>query len=1678
MQILNINLIEALDLYFKKKVWIDLEIDPLTNKLIIGGLVYVEAEKFYCVNFNYKDLKIVIQILGNAQWVCGHNILSFDLNWFYENTPYHLSIDGIIKNKAIDTLLLTNLVYPYQPSHSLLKLYKVNTTVNDPIYDCIESYQYYQQICKSWAEDLHPQIISWVKQKLPFLNFLPEVETEIPYQEYLTLIPNGNCHAFISWIESLKANDLNNLGAIVFANWLLHLEKPTCRRPSWLQDLSEYGEQFIKAEKLFWNNQQFDTINFDDESQYFFGNGYTLRPGQQKIIQSLVEAKSVPMGLLATGGGKSLTFQLPALVLSRYRRELTVIISPLKALMEDQIMGLQSIGHWGNRAACLISGQTEEEQSKILDGIWSGTIDLLYISPERLRTHTMQTLLSRRRPALWVVDEAHTISQWGTDFRPDFLRIGRLIANCYRGENITPPQVMLVTATAAPRVIQEIDNEIIKPLQHLLNIPLETVMLEEKQNVWRENIETVFIEIDRSQRLPEIRKILAEIFPNRRSDVIPSLDGVHESHPIVLIYVRSRSKTEEFSNELIKQGFLAKAYHAGMSSTDKQSVLECFKSHQLDVVVCTNAFGMGIDRASIHTVIHYSPPNNLESYLQEIGRAARKTGEKGRAILFWDKLDLDQLVQQNINSQIGGHKVLLECWQQVISKVLKKPASERWFTAQELQEYLSFEGEELVTQIRVILLALEKYNLLVEKEQLPALLSLKLIEAPLSTEGRAAELYKRLAPLTQQENTQLYLPETSVALGLSVKKLLNGIRQLVKLGCARWACEVRVRLSKRHSALQRKFKEKMQALEALEECWSMYPPEEVERVDIRSLDQWFVQHEKRVKARDIFYIFKHFKILKIKENKHSLRVTPLDKDLIHWVDWLKLAKKNMAELSDSLYLVLKYIEDLQEQTSQLLKIEELVDKESIEPEKFLQHLEYMQCFGWLNVSRLDDEAQKIFFIDLPNGSDSRQRLNSKVAYRYLEQHYQDKNRRLHILKHWLSSEFDLKKNIIGDYFNLHIEDVCKKYLPNPELAKQAHLEDFEKKILPAYLSTVQREIISDDQRRAMLVIAGPGSGKTTIIVHRVANLVMCCNIPAEKILILAYNRQAVFEVRQRLIKLIGIENTAQINIFTFHGLARNLTNISENQAPSNQDINYKYQWLLEQAVEYLKETPQFFQYILVDEFQDIDDVQYEMISHLAGLQSESNEEQDEDLTQQGYLVAVGDDDQNLYGFRGANIRHIQNFQKDFKIAHNDTFYLIDNYRSPTDIIELANTYIQDRLPQGDRLKTKEHSIQAVERMGRQEQENIRLVLTNQKLGLDSLRWVVNDLLNKKTQLNCDWSSFAILAKEWGELLVFQHCLNEARIPFQLLNQQNDLDITDSFIAKKIIKELEKRPALDIISGSVVAFLDQWVNAQCYNIQDMSFKRLKQRVAGEENKNLTCQQILDLLLLAPENGSKNVLTLTTYHSSKGCEYEHVYIYDQWRVKKKEDDHSNVRAMYVALTRAEKSLTLIQPKYQNNQKCFETQIRLYLKHLQPIEPEQVSPIHQITYFEPLGLSDIYLSCPQIITEDGRRRIEKFACDNQVRLKDDLSLKIKYWDKSSTTSIDILSEEYGLIGKLSKNCVSRLNRVPFNKLRIECVAMYILEYYQADLSFYEKAGYQGEAHSHNVVIPYLKITQALDS
>lgn len=472
------------------------------------------------------------------------------------------------------------------------------------------------------------------------------------------------------------------------------------------------------------------------------------------------------------------------------------------------------------------------------------------------------------------------------------------------------------------------------------------------------------------------------------------------------------------------------------------------------------------------------------------------------------------------------------------------------------------------------------------------------------------------------------------------------------------------------------------------------------------------------------------------------------------------------------------------------------------------------------------------------------------------------------------------------------------------------------------------------------------------------------------------------------------------------------------------------------------------------------------------------EDDQNEISQQGFLVAVGDDDQNLYGFRGANIKYIQNFKNDYAIPEENIFYLLDNYRSPQDVIDLANTYIQHSLPQIQRLKGPEHSIRA----NNPSIGNIRVGYYQQQHGLDAIQWLVEDLQlrfaehqkNATSDQVVFWSDFVILARQWSELLVIQHALTEAGIRFQLLNKNDSLDLADSFFAKHLFAELEARPALEIIEGDAIAYLDQWLSYQEWNGKDLSWHMLRQRVAGYQY--LSCQQMLDLLRVAPEQNRTDRVILSTYHSAKGCEYEHVYIYDQWRGQG-QNNPEKIRAMYVAITRAKQSLTLIQPIDHGWQHHYDVNIRTHLHEMEikPLHFKAVPAIQEISYFEQFGLADMYLSYPAIVQNKGRKHIIDIAQDQHFSLPNQVSLSVKLKYDRSFDRIEIVTPN-GVIGAFSNSTSERLYRMQAQVTRVTCIGMQIIDYYQADKNFYKNANYQGKEESHYIFIPILKIMRTL--
>ena len=323
-----------------------------------------------------------------------------------------------------------------------------------------------------------------------------------------------------------------------------------------------------------------------------------FRPGQEDIVRAVTEGQNV-LAIMPTGGGKSLCFQLPALM----REGVTVVISPLIALMRDQVRALQAVGV---SAGALTSGNTPEETDAVWEALEQGTLKLLYIAPERLAAGSSMGMLRRIGVSMIAVDEAHCVSQWGHDFRPDYLRIGDL-------RQALGVPLAAFTATADEETQAEIINKLfdgVAPASFLHGFD-------------RPNLHLAFAAKDQP-----------------RKQILKFASARHGQSGIV--YCGTRAKTETLAQALREAGHSACHYHGGMDAEDRRIVETRFQREDGLIVVATVAFGMGVDKPDIRWVAHADLPKSIESYYQEIGRGGRD-GLKAHALLFYSYADVMQL---------------------------------------------------------------------------------------------------------------------------------------------------------------------------------------------------------------------------------------------------------------------------------------------------------------------------------------------------------------------------------------------------------------------------------------------------------------------------------------------------------------------------------------------------------------------------------------------------------------------------------------------------------------------------------------------------------------------------------------------------------------------------------------------------------------------------------------------------------------------------------------------------------------------------------------------------------------------------------------------------------------------------------------------------------------------------
>ena len=324
---------------------------------------------------------------------------------------------------------------------------------------------------------------------------------------------------------------------------------------------------------------------------------------QREIIESIGEGHDT-LGLMPTGGGKSVTFQVPALAMEGT----CIVVTPLIALMKDQVHHLHQLGI---RAEAIYSGLQHQEILRILENCILGNVKLLYVSPERLSSELFQKKLMHMQISFITVDEAHCISQWGYDFRPSYLEIANIRLLC------PSAPVLALTATATPHVV----DDICKRLE--IESRTKDTKSQNSFNVFRMSFE---------------RKNLAYLVRHADDKHYEIINTLQQSEGSAIIYVRSRRHAKEISEYLCESGLSATFYHAGLEHTEKDHRQRDWQHDRIRIMVATNAFGMGIDKPDVRTVIHYECPDSLEAYFQEAGRAGRD-GEPAQAILLYNNSD-------------------------------------------------------------------------------------------------------------------------------------------------------------------------------------------------------------------------------------------------------------------------------------------------------------------------------------------------------------------------------------------------------------------------------------------------------------------------------------------------------------------------------------------------------------------------------------------------------------------------------------------------------------------------------------------------------------------------------------------------------------------------------------------------------------------------------------------------------------------------------------------------------------------------------------------------------------------------------------------------------------------------------------------------------------------------------
>ncbi len=1245
----------------QKIVFFDTEVSESTKRIVDYGALDLDGASLHTQNA--ADF---LKFIHGADFLCGHNVFQFDLIHLKNQLEKELAPYDFGNRSVVDTLYWSALLFPEHPYHHLVKDDKLeseerNNPLNDAkkaqelFYDELEAFQklpdslkeiYY---CLLAQQEEFGAFFRWVgysgkNSDIEFLvcsYFDGKICSNAPLRELSLQMPIELAYSF----ALVQAENVCS----VTPPWIL---KNYPKLPEVLKKLRgtpcEKGCRYcLEKQDAVWGLKEF--FGYDGYRDF---DGIPL---QKQAVQAAIDGKSL-LAVFPTGGGKSITFQVPALMAGRNERGLTVIISPLQSLMQDQVYNLERIGITD---AVTINGLLDPlERADAIRRIEEGEAKLLYIAPESLRSKSIERLLLGRNVVRFVVDEAHCFSAWGQDFRVDYLYIGEFIRGlCEKKKLEKGIPVSCFTATAKQNVIVDI----CKYFKEELGQELELFTASSS----RKNLTYQVLPVPEGQKYANIRRLLdAKKCPT-------------------IIYASRTKRTEELAGRLNQDGYFARAYHGQMEKKEKSENQRAFVEGEVDIMVATSAFGMGVDKKDVGMVIHYDISDSLENYVQEAGRAGRDPAVSADCYVLYDETDLNKHFALLNQTKISIQEIQ-QIWRAV--KDMTRRRMKFSSSALELARAAGWDGvvKELETRVKTAINALEEANYIKRRENVPhvyadSILVRSVMEAEkkiaasgMFTEGERQNAIRVVSRLIKEDTRVDYVADH---LGLEKSEVLHIIQKLREAKILADAKDLTAYVDEK-TDLQKSVNS-LHAFAELEDFLLRRLEEKEITISLKQLNEEAQDAGiKKMAVGKLLCVLNFWAVKGFIEKKNAAQ----NRDVIRII-WRRepgSIRKFLENQRDVAEFILYYLDNIREAnaTTITFSVLELMEQYGFEKQllgftadaKAVENA--LLYLGRMGILKLEGGFLVLYSALSIERLEQDNKIRYKVEdYKRLKLYYEQKIQMIHIVGEYakkVTENYQEALQFVEDYFQMEYAAFLRKYFRGgreEEIRRNITQKKFEQ--LFGRLSPAQLKIITDKEAPCIVVAAGPGSGKTRVLVHKLASLLLMEDVKHEQLLMLTFSRAAAMEFRQRLYGLIE-NSAAYVEIKTFHSYCFDLLGRVGNLQRSENIVKDAVDSICAGEVEKSRITRTV---LVIDEAQDMEEQEFRLVQALM------------DYNDDIRVIAVGDDDQNIYEFRGSNSVYMKNL---LRREGARRYELVENYRSLQNLVAYTNHFATCIL---DRMKT-------------------------------------------------------------------------------------------------------------------------------------------------------------------------------------------------------------------------------------------------------------------------------------------------------------------------------------------------------------------------------------------------------